>query len=83
MRGSVGTFKCEIAGTSPFEVEWFKNKKRLATDKKYKIVSQESMACLEICSFESADIGEYQCVVSNAVGSVSSKSVAKQKGLCI
>lgn len=59
---------------------WKKNKKRLSTDKKYRIVSQGSLSSLEIHCFESADSGEYECVVSNVVGSVTSKSVAKQKG---
>lgn len=71
---------CEISGSAPFEVAWKKNKKRLSTEKKYKIVSQGSLTSLEIHSFDSADVGEYECVVSNEVGSVTSKSVAKQKG---
>lgn len=73
--------ECEIAGSAPFEVAWKKNKKRLSADKKYRIVSQGSLTSLEIHSFESADVGEYECVVSNEVGSITSKSVAKQRGL--
>lgn len=73
-------FEFEIAGSTPFEVAWKKNKKRLSSDKKYKIVSQGCLTTLEIHSFESADAGEYECIVSNEVGSVTSKSVAKQKG---
>lgn len=72
--------ECEIAGSAPFKVAWKKNKKRLSADKKYRIVSQGSLTSLEIHSFESADVGEYECVVSNEVGSVTSKSVAKQRG---
>lgn len=72
--------ECEIAGSAPFDVAWKKNKKRLSSDKKYRILTQGSLASLEIQSFESTDIGEYECVVSNEVGSVTSKSVAKQRG---
>lgn len=72
--------ECELSGSAPFEVSWKKNKKRLQTDKKYRIISQGALASLEIHSFESADSGEYECVVSNEVGSVTSKSVASQKG---
>uniref|UniRef100_A0A3Q2XG43 Ig-like domain-containing protein n=1 Tax=Haplochromis burtoni TaxID=8153 RepID=A0A3Q2XG43_HAPBU len=79
VRGSVAVLECEIAGSAPLEVSWKKNKKRLSSDKKYSIVSQGSLASLEIQSFESADTGEYECVVSNEVGSATSKSVLKQK----
>uniref|UniRef100_A0A668SHU6 Ig-like domain-containing protein n=1 Tax=Oreochromis aureus TaxID=47969 RepID=A0A668SHU6_OREAU len=65
VRGSVAVLECEIAGSAPLEVSWKKNKKRLSSDKKYRIVSQGSLASLEIQSFESADTGEYECVVSN------------------
>uniref|UniRef100_A0A3Q4N687 Ig-like domain-containing protein n=1 Tax=Neolamprologus brichardi TaxID=32507 RepID=A0A3Q4N687_NEOBR len=74
VRGSVAVLECEIAGSAPLEVSWKKNKKRLSSDKKYSIVSQGSLASLEIQSFESADTGEYECVVSNEVGSATSKS---------
>lgn len=72
--------ECEISGSPPFDVSWKKNKKRLTSNKKFRIVSQGALAALEIHSFESTDVGEYECVVSNEVGSVCSKSVAKQKG---
>lgn len=80
VRGSVAVLQCEVAGSAPFEVSWKKNKKRLSSDKKFRLVSQGGVASLEIQSFESADAGEYECVVSNEVGSVTSKSVVKQKG---
>uniref|UniRef100_A0A3Q0SKN3 Ig-like domain-containing protein n=1 Tax=Amphilophus citrinellus TaxID=61819 RepID=A0A3Q0SKN3_AMPCI len=73
VRGSVAVLECEIAGSEPFEVSWKKNKKRLSSDKKYRLVSQGTLASMEIQSFESADAGEYECVVSNEVGSVTSK----------
>lgn len=38
------------------------------------------MSRLEILTFESADVGDYQCVVSNEVGKVTTKTVAKLKG---
>lgn len=80
VRGLTAVLECEISGSAPFEVSWRKNKKRLSADKKHIIVSQGSLTSLEIHSFESADAGEYECVVSNEVGSVTSKSVVKQKG---
>uniref|UniRef100_A0A3Q1BFD2 Ig-like domain-containing protein n=1 Tax=Amphiprion ocellaris TaxID=80972 RepID=A0A3Q1BFD2_AMPOC len=74
VRGSVAVLECEISGSAPFEVTWKKNKKRLSADKKFRIVSQGCLSSLEIHSFESADVGEYECVVSNEVGSVTSKT---------
>ncbi|KAI4795897.1 hypothetical protein KUCAC02_029578 [Chaenocephalus aceratus] len=79
VRGSVAVLECELSGSAPFEVSWKKNKKRLSTDKKYRILSQGALSSLEIHSFESADAGEYECVVSNEVGSVTAKSLAKQR----
>lgn len=70
----------ELAGSAPFEVAWKKNKKRLTADKKFRVLSQGSLTSLEIHSFESVDVGEYECVVSNEVGSVTSKTVVKKKG---
>lgn len=80
VKGSVATFDCEIEGSVPFEVTWLKNGKRISASEKYRIVSEGSMSSLQIQSFESSDIGEYQCNVSNQVGFVSSKSMAKQRG---
>lgn len=70
----------EIAGTAPFEITWSKNRKPITSDKKYNIISQQSLSRLEILTFESADVGDYQMVVSNEVGKVSTKAVAKLKG---
>lgn len=80
MKGAAAQLECEIAGTAPFEISWLKNKKPISGDQKYKIISQDSLSRLEIQTFESADIGDYQCVVSNDVGKVTTKASAKLKG---
>lgn len=72
--------ECKITGTAPFEITWLKNKKAIASDQKYKLISQDSIARLEIQTFDTADIGDYQCVISNDVGKVITKAVAKLKG---
>lgn len=71
---------CELSGTAPFQVSWRKNAKRLSTDHKFRTVLQGSMVSLHIQSFEAADGGEYECIVSNEVGSVASKAVVQQRG---
>lgn len=80
MKGAAAQLQCEITGTAPFEISWLKNKKPITSDQRYKIMSQESLLRLEIQTFESADVGDYQCVISNDVGKVITKALAKLKG---
>lgn len=80
VKGTTVQFECEVVGTGPFDITWFKNKKPVSTDKKHSVVSKDFCASLEIRSFESADVGDYQCCISNEVGKITSKSVAKLKG---
>lgn len=80
VRGSIAVLLCEVSGTAPFQVSWRKNAKRLSTDHKFRTVLQGSMVSLHIQSFEAADGGEYECIVSNEVGSVASKAVVQQRG---
>ncbi|KAK1875087.1 Titin [Dissostichus eleginoides] len=79
VKGASTQMECEIAGTAPFEISWVKNKKAISSDQKHKIISQDSLSRLEIQTFESADVGDYQCVISNDVGKVTTKAVAKLK----
>lgn len=68
MKGTNAILQCEVAGTGPFEISWFKDKKQIRSSKKYRLISQKSLVFLEISSFNSADVGEYECVVANEVG---------------
>lgn len=81
VKGHAAKLQCEFTGTAPVDVSWLKDKKPLGTTKKQKIVTKDTVSCLEIQSFDSADVGDYQCVVSNEVGKITSKSIAKLKGL--
>uniref|UniRef100_A0A665TP19 Ig-like domain-containing protein n=1 Tax=Echeneis naucrates TaxID=173247 RepID=A0A665TP19_ECHNA len=81
VKGTAAQLECEVTGTAPFEISWLKNRKVITGDQKYKIISQDSLSRLEIQSFESADVGDYQCVISNDVGKVTTKALAKLKGL--
>lgn len=80
VKGAAAQLECEITGTAPFEICWLKNKKAITSDQKRKIISQEHLSRLEIQTFESADVGDYQCVISNDVGKVTTKALAKLKG---
>lgn len=80
VKGAAAQMQCEITGTAPFEINWLKNKKAIISDQKYKIISQDSISRLEIQTFESVDVGDYQCIISNDVGKVTTKAHAKLKG---
>lgn len=68
VRGANALLQCEIAGMGPFEISWFKDKKQIRSSKKYRVFAQKSFVFLEIASFNSADVGDYECVVANEVG---------------
>lgn len=83
VKGHAAKLQCEVTGTAPFDVTWLKDKKPVTTDKKHTIVTKDTSSYLEIQSFDSADVGDYQCVVANDVGKIISKTVAKLKGLLL
>lgn len=80
MRGTNALLQCEISGTGPFEISWFKDKKQIRSSKKYRLLSQKSLVSLEIFSFNSADVGEYECVVANEVGKCGCRATHFLKG---
>lgn len=80
VKGCTAYLECEMTGTAPFDITWFKDKNPVLSDTKYNIVSKDTAAYLEIKLFESADVGDYQCCISNDVGKITTKAVAKLKG---
>ncbi|XP_062908156.1 titin-like [Mobula hypostoma] len=79
VKSSDVTLECEVAGTAPFEVLWYKDNKQLRRSKKYKMISDISLVSLCILTSDSSDVGEYVCVVKNDVGSCSCSSTVKLK----
>uniref|UniRef100_A0A803W606 Ig-like domain-containing protein n=1 Tax=Ficedula albicollis TaxID=59894 RepID=A0A803W606_FICAL len=69
LKGSDVILQCEIAGTPPFEVAWFKDRRQVRSSKKFKVTAKHSVASLHILNLESQDTGEYQCKAMNEVGS--------------
>uniref|UniRef100_A0A493SZG1 Ig-like domain-containing protein n=3 Tax=Anas TaxID=8835 RepID=A0A493SZG1_ANAPP len=69
LKGSDIILQCEIAGTPPFEVAWFKDRRQVRSSKKFKVTAKHSIASLHILNLESQDTGEYQCKAMNEVGS--------------
>lgn len=71
---------CELSGTAPFQITWFKDKKPLMESRKYKMLSERHSATLHIIGIEPSDIGQYECKVSNSVGSDSGQTSVKLRG---
>lgn len=75
------SLECELLGTPPFEVVWYKDKRQLRSSKKYKIASKNFHASIHILSVSPSDIGEYHCKVQNEVGSDTCICTVKLKGM--
>lgn len=80
VKGSIATFECVIAGTAPFEITWFKNTKEIKSSVKHIMSQVNGTLTLEVQKCDSIDVGDYQCTVSNKVGSLTCKTTLKIKG---
>uniref|UniRef100_A0A3P9KQZ9 Ig-like domain-containing protein n=1 Tax=Oryzias latipes TaxID=8090 RepID=A0A3P9KQZ9_ORYLA len=69
LKGKDVSLYCEMSGTAPFQITWFKDKKPLMESRKYKMVGESSSTTLHVIGIEPSDVGEYECKVSNSVGS--------------
>uniref|UniRef100_A0A8C6WTD7 Ig-like domain-containing protein n=1 Tax=Neogobius melanostomus TaxID=47308 RepID=A0A8C6WTD7_9GOBI len=69
LKGKDVSLYCELSGTAPFQITWFKDRKPLMESRKYKMLSEGSSATLHVIGIESSDAGEYECKASNNVGS--------------
>jgi len=79
--GKDTSLHCEMYGTPPFQVTWYKDKRPLKENKKYKLVSVGSSATLHLLKLEQDDAGLYECRVSNDVGSEFCRTTIILKGL--
>lgn len=78
--GKDASLRCEMYGTPPFQVNWYKDKRPLKESRKYKMVSEGSCATLHVMKLEPEDAGLYECRVSNNVGSESCRTTISLKG---
>lgn len=78
---STAVFACKVEGSAPFKVAWFKNKKPIKSNQKYIIVDSENVS-LKIQDCKEEDVGTYQCVVANEVGSCTGSAALSLKGWC-
>uniref|UniRef100_A0A8C1S4X3 Ig-like domain-containing protein n=1 Tax=Cyprinus carpio TaxID=7962 RepID=A0A8C1S4X3_CYPCA len=77
LKGKDASLNCELKGSAPFEIKWFKDQKQLKESRKYKFVSEGCSATLHILGLEASDAGEYECKASNNVGSDSCQGTVK------
>lgn len=80
LRGTEVSLECEISGTPPFDVTWYKDKRQIRSSKKYKVTAKNYHTSIRILNVEVADVGEYQCKAQNDVGSDTCFCTVKLKG---
>uniref|UniRef100_A0A8C4YKU4 Ig-like domain-containing protein n=1 Tax=Gopherus evgoodei TaxID=1825980 RepID=A0A8C4YKU4_9SAUR len=81
LKGSDVHLECELRGTPPFQISWYKDKREIKSSKKYKIMSENYLASIHILSLGDADVGEYHCKAVNDVGSDTCISSIMLRGL--
>uniref|UniRef100_A0A8C3KGL9 Ig-like domain-containing protein n=1 Tax=Calidris pygmaea TaxID=425635 RepID=A0A8C3KGL9_9CHAR len=80
LRGTEVSLECEISGTPPFDVTWYKDRRQIRSSKKYKVTAKNYHTSVRILNVEAADVGEYQCKAQNDVGSDTCFCTMKLKG---
>lgn len=79
VKGSTAAFACKVAGTTPFQVMWFKNQKPIAAGPNY-IMTDSECVSLTIQDVQAQDVGTYQCTVVSEVGSCTSSAALTLTG---
>lgn len=80
IKGKDASLHCEVSGTPPLQVNWYKDSRPLKESRKYKMVSEDSSATLHIIKLEQDDAGLYECKVSNNVGTGSCCTTVSLRG---
>ena len=81
VKGKDGSLHCELYGTPPFQVNWYKEKRALKENHKYRMVSEGASAALHIMKLDMTDAGLYECRVTNNVGSNTCHATVNLRGL--
>lgn len=80
VKDSTAYLECQVTGTSPFDITWYRDAKEIKSGAKYSFSQLKGTLGLEVHKSGTADAGEYQCTVANEVGSCTSKATLKLKG---
>lgn len=71
---------CNVSGSLPISVEWFKDGTKLTGKTKHKLVQDNNSVSLEIERLEKADTGTYSCKLINKAGSCECSGTLRVKG---
>lgn len=71
---------CNISGSLPIAVEWFKDGTKLTGKTKHRLIHDNHNVYLEIERLEKADIGTYSCKLTNKAGSCECSGTLRVKG---
>uniref|UniRef100_A0A665TA53 Ig-like domain-containing protein n=1 Tax=Echeneis naucrates TaxID=173247 RepID=A0A665TA53_ECHNA len=66
--GSFVQICCKISGSLPISVEWQKDKSKISSGVKHKLIQQDNAVSIEIEQLELSDAGSYSCKLTNAAG---------------
>lgn len=80
LKGKDVSLSCELSGTAPFQVTWFRDRKPLMEGRKHKVLGEGRSATLRVIGLEPSDAGQYECKVSNSVGSATCQTALKLRG---
>uniref|UniRef100_A0A3B1JBY6 Ig-like domain-containing protein n=1 Tax=Astyanax mexicanus TaxID=7994 RepID=A0A3B1JBY6_ASTMX len=82
VNGFNALFECQVKGTAPFEITWQKDSKEIKASTKH-LISQKngSVMILDVQKCDALDVGEYNCIITNEVGSCSCRTTLSIKVL--
>ncbi|XP_025104057.1 titin homolog isoform X1 [Pomacea canaliculata] len=73
-RGSMVQLECEVIGFPQPAIEWYKDRKRIQSDKHYDIRTENNLCTLQINNVDYDDSGSYMCRAVNDAGSSSTEA---------